>query len=162
MNSTGLKALFRQILALPPGLTERQQHLIRASYESLLPVREAASTLFYQRLAHDPRLNALFKREMNEQGHRLMAIMGTVVAHSHGLGRLVPALRDLGLRYDSYGVTDRDYDTVAAALVWTLEQELGADFTAETREAWTACYRILAHEMKAAANERNMPLMPPC
>ena len=160
MNSTALKRLFRQILALPPGLTERQQQLIRASFESVLPVQEAATTLFYQRLAHDPRLNALLKREMN--GHGLMTIMGTVVDHSHCLGRLVPALRDLGLRYDSYGATDRDYDTVATALVGTLEQELGCDFTAETREAWTACYRILAHEMKAAAIERNMPLMPPC
>jgi hemoglobin-like flavoprotein len=160
MNGTGLKGLFRQIFALPDGLTERQQQLIRASFASVLPVREAATTLFYQRLAHDPRLDALFKRGMN--GHKLMAIMGAIVDHSHCLERLVPALRDLGRRYDSYGATDRDYDTVAATLVWTLEQELGRDFTAETREAWTACYCILAHEMKAAASERSMPLMPPC
>jgi len=160
MNSTGLKALFRQVFASAPDLTERQQQLIRASFESVLPVREAAATLFCQRLAHDPRLNALFRRQMN--GHGPMAIMGTIVEHSHCMERLEPALRDLGRRYDSYGVTDREYDTVAAALVWTLEQELGSDFTAETREAWTACCHIVADGMKAAANERNLPLLPPC
>jgi hypothetical protein len=33
---------------------------------------------------------------MNEQGHRLMAMMSTVVDHSHCLQWLVPALRELG------------------------------------------------------------------
>jgi hemoglobin-like flavoprotein len=100
--------------------------------------------------------------DMSEQGRKLMAMMRTVVGDSHCLGRLVPAFKELGRRYGSYGVTDCDYDMVAAALIWTLEQELGADFTAETREAWTICYGILANEMKTAANERKLPLLPPC
>jgi len=163
MNGTALKGLFRQIFALPAGLTERQQQLIRSSFERVLAIQETATVLFYERLfTLDPRLNALFKGDMNEQGRKLMTMISTVVDHSHCLGRLVPALRELGRRLDSYGATDRDYDTVAAALIWTLEQELGADFTAETREGWTVCYGILADEMKSAANERKMPLLPPC
>jgi hemoglobin-like flavoprotein len=163
MTGTGLKGLFRQIFALPAGLTERQQQLIRASFERVLPVQETVTALFYERLfTLDPQLNVLFKSDMSEQGHRLMTMMNTVVDHSHCLQRLVPALRELGRRYDSYGATDRDYNTVAAALIWTLEPELGADFTPETRGAWTACYGILADEMKAAAHEREIPLLPPC
>lgn len=163
MNGTALKELFRQVFALPAGLTERQQQLIRASFESMLPIQEAATALFYQRLfTLDPRLGALFNGDMNEQGRELMAMIRRVVDHLHCLGRLVPALRGLGRRYDSYGVTGRDYDTVAAALIWSLEQELGADFTAETRQAWTICYGILADEMKSAAKERRMPVLPPC
>ena len=69
MNGTGLKGLFRQIFALPAGLTERQQQLIRASFERVLPIGETAAALFYERLfALDPRLNALFKGDINEQG----------------------------------------------------------------------------------------------
>ena len=163
MNGTALKGLFGQIFALPARLTERQQQLIRSSFERVLAVQEAATALFYERLfGLDPRLNALFKGDMNEPGSTLMTMLRTVVDHSQCLGRLVPALRELGRRWDSYGVTDRDYDTVAAALIWTLEQELGADFTDETREAWTICYGILSDEMKSAANERKMPLLPPC
>ena len=56
MNGTGLKGLFRQIFALPTGLTERQQQLIRASFERVLPVQETVVTLFYERLFRlDPR-----------------------------------------------------------------------------------------------------------
>ena len=163
MNGTGLKELFRQVFALPVGLTGPQQQLIRASFERLLPIQEAAAALFYERVfALDPGLTTLFKGDINEQGRKLMVALRTVVDHSHCLGRLVPALREQGRRYDSVGATDRDYDTVAAALIWTLEQELGADFTADTREAWTACYSILTDEMKAAAHEAKMPVLPPC
>src|ERR1700712_1764992 len=97
MNGTALKGLFRQIFALPAGLTERQQQLIRASFESVLPIQETTTALFYARLfALDPRLTALFRGNMNEQGRRLMIMLRTIVDHSHCLERLVPALREQG------------------------------------------------------------------
>lgn len=37
------------------------------------------------------------------------------------------------------------------ALLWTLGQVLGEDFTPEVKEAWTICYDELAGEMKRAA-----------
>lgn len=161
MNDAGLKGLFRRILTSPAGLTEHQQRLIRASFEDFLPVQETAAALFYGRLSTlDPEIGVLCKDQLKEQG--LMAVMGTVVDHSRCVRELFPALRELGRRQDGYGVVDRDYDTVAAALIWTLEQGLGADFTAETREAWTVCYRILSDEMKFAASERKAPFLPPC
>ena len=52
-----------------------------------------------------------------------------------------------------YGVAEAHYDTVGAALLWTLEMGLGTAFTAETREAWTAVYGLLATTMKDAARE---------
>ena len=57
ISGTGLKGLFRQIFALPAGLTERHQQLIRASFERVLPVQETVTALFYERLFRlDPRL----------------------------------------------------------------------------------------------------------
>lgn len=162
MNGTMVKGLFRQLFALPAPLTERQQQLIRTSFAKVLPVQEAAATLFYERVfALDPRLRMLFGADVNKRDRKL-TVVNTVVDQCHCLRQLVPTLRELGRRYDSYGVTDRDYDTVAAALIWTLEQKLGADFTAETREAWTTCYGIVTDEMKSAANEKNVPPLPPC
>ncbi len=59
MNGTALKGLFRQIFALPAGLTERQQQLIRTSFESVRPHQETATALFYERLfTLDPQLEA--------------------------------------------------------------------------------------------------------
>ena len=48
-----------------------------------------------------------------------------------------------------YGVTERHYETVGAALLWTLEQGLGSVFTAEVREAWTVVYQLLAATMQS-------------
>jgi hemoglobin-like flavoprotein len=39
-----------------------------------------------------------------------------------------------------YGVKPAPYDSVGAALLWTLEQGLGSKFTDELKAAWTtAC-----------------------
>lgn len=54
-------------------------------------------------------------------------------------------------RHVKYGVKLADYDAVREALVWTLEEALGEDFTPAVRDAWTVCYDELAGEMKAAA-----------
>jgi hemoglobin-like flavoprotein len=67
------------------------------------------------------------------------------------LDELVPAVRQLGVRHARYGVKDQHYDTVAEALLWTLERGLGPDFTPAAKEAWTAVYGVLAATMKEAA-----------
>ena len=46
---------------------------------------------------------------------------------------------------------DEHYDTVGAALLWTLGQGLGDGFTPEVSEAWTEAYTLLASTMKTAA-----------
>jgi hemoglobin-like flavoprotein len=144
-------------------LTAHQQRLIHASFERLLPIQETAAALFCQRLfTLDPKLRCLFRGEMKDQGQKLMAMMGTVADDSHCPRRLVLALRDLGRQLDDHGLVDRDWDTVAAALIWTLKQMLGTDLTAETREAWVVCCGILADEIRFAASAKKAPLLPPC
>jgi hemoglobin-like flavoprotein len=48
-------------------------------------------------------------------------------------------------------VTEEMYDTVGAALLWTLGQGLGAAFTSEVEAAWAETYNTLADVMKSAA-----------
>jgi hemoglobin-like flavoprotein len=62
-----------------------------------------------------------------------------------------PTIRDLAVRHVEYGVKLADYDALREALLWTLEQGLGADLTPDAREAWTVCYDELAGAMKEAA-----------
>jgi nitric oxide dioxygenase len=59
----------------------------------------------------------------------------------------------LGNRHAGYGVTDAHYDTVATALLWTLEQGLGEGFTPDVREAWIETYAILANVMQNGARQ---------
>lgn len=133
-------------------MTPEQTVLVKTSWAKVIPIKEQAAALFYAKLFElDPGLRPMFKGDMAEQGRKLMAMINTAVNGLDRLEAIVPAVRELGKRHVAYGVRDKDYDTVGGALVWTLEQGLGAEFTDEVREAWVTVYGLLATTMKQAA-----------
>jgi hemoglobin-like flavoprotein len=135
-------------------MTERQISLVQDSWAAVEPISEAAAALFYGRLFEQaPEVQGLFRGDMEEQGRKLMTMIGVAV---RGLGRIdqiVPAVRNLGVRHAGYGVRDEHYDIVGAALLWTLEQGLGDGFTGEVADAWADAYALLATTMRDAAAE---------
>ncbi|MEL0107122.1 MAG: globin family protein [Rhodospirillaceae bacterium] len=132
-------------------MTPQEIALVQDSFKKVLPIKETAAELFYNKLFEiDPSLKKLFKGDMKEQGRKLMAMIATAVGGLNKLDEIVPAVQDLGRRHKGYGVSDKDYDTVAQALLWTLGQGLGDGFTPPVKEAWTKCYMLLADTMKAA------------
>ena len=80
----------------------------------------------------------MFRGDMKEQGRKLMTMIGFAVNGLSRLDSLLPGLRALGQRHCGYGVRDEHYDTVASALLWTLEKGLGAAFDKEVKAAWVA------------------------
>jgi len=77
----------------------------------------------------------------------------------NGLSRLdtlMPAVRALGKRHAAYDVHEEHFAPVGAALLWTLEQGLGDDFTPEVKDAWATAYGVLSSVMIQAANEERM------
>jgi hemoglobin-like flavoprotein len=68
---------------------------------------------------------------------------------------LLPGVSELGRRHRQYGVRDADYETVGAALLWTLEQGLGEGFTPAVREAWTEAYLVVATLMRRGTGRRS-------
>ena len=133
-------------------MTEEQQALVRESFAKVALDAPAVAAAFYARLFEmDPDLRPLFKADMNAQGRKLMAMIGTAVANLHQLHTVIPAVQQLGARHVQYGIKDADYDTVGAALLLTLEQGLGDAFTPAMREAWTECYVTLAGVMRHSA-----------
>lgn len=127
---------------------------MRESWQRVLPIKERAAELFYQRLFQlDPGLEPMFRGDMTEQGRKLMAMIGTVVARLDQLGELVPAVQQLGRRHAQYGVEDEHYDTVGTALLSTLRAGLGDDLSCEATEAWAVAYTTLAGVMKQASAE---------
>ena len=130
--------------------------LVQASFAKVAPIAAAAAEMFYKRLFElDPTLSKLFRGDMTEQGAKLMAMIGAAVRGLDRLDTLVPVVQKLGVRHTAYGVRDQDYDTVGAALLWTLEKGLGTEFTHEVRGAWTEVYGLLAQTMKDAATPQH-------
>ena len=133
-------------------MTLKQKQLVQNSWEKVLPISESAATLFYERLFElDPSTRPLFKHtNMPEQRKKLMGAIGTLVNGLNMLDQLIPTVSNLGRRHMAYGVTDEHYSSVGRALIWTLEQGLGADFTPEVKEAWSTVYDVLADTMRNA------------
>ena len=131
-----------------------QIQLVQSSFARVEPIADTAATLFYTRLFElDPSLRLMFKGNIVEQGEKLMTTLKVVVVGLTRLESLVPAVQALGRRHAGYGVNDEHYDTVAEALLWTLQQGLGEYFTPDVAAAWCTAYGILADVMKAAAAE---------
>jgi hemoglobin-like flavoprotein len=129
--------------------------LVRNSWKRVEPIAADAATLFYDNLfAADASLKPLFKNDMSHQGERLMKMIGAAVDKLDDLPALVPVLQGLAVRHAGYGVRESHYATVGAALLKTLGQGLGDDFTPALREAWTRVYGLIAEVMVAATREQ--------
>jgi hemoglobin-like flavoprotein len=135
-------------------VTSAQKSLVQDSFVDIATIADDAAVLFYQRLFElDPSLRQMFRGDMAEQRKKLMQMLTAAVKGLDRLEQLVPVVQDLGRRHARYGVEDRHYDTVAEALLWTLEAGLGRAFTPQVRDAWIAVYTLLATTMKEAARE---------
>jgi len=135
-------------------MTPEQVEQVKQSFAKVAPIAETAADLFYGKLFElDPELKQLFKGDMKEQGAKLMATLNVVVNGLADLDMIVPAVQQLGRRHVGYGVKDSHYDIVGEALIWTLGQGLGDDFTEDVKQAWSTAYNILAVTMKDAAAE---------
>jgi hemoglobin-like flavoprotein len=135
-------------------MTPQEITLIKDSFRKVVPIADQAAALFYARLFElDPSLRALFHGDMADQGRKLMSVLGFCVGHLDRLTAIIPSVRELGLRHAGYHVRDSHYETVGAALLWTLGKGVGPDFTAETGAAWGKLYWLLAETMKAGARD---------
>jgi nitric oxide dioxygenase len=133
-------------------MTPEQIEQVRTSFAKVVPIADQAAALFYGRLFETtPELRALFHRGMHVQGQKLMRALATVVDGLGHIEAIAPVVRDLAKRHVAYGVQPEHYPLVGAALLWTLEQGLGDEFTPTLRAAWATAYSALSEMMIAAA-----------
>ncbi len=137
-------------------MTPEQIKAIQESFAKVTPISEQAAPLFYARLFEvDPALKPLFHGDMKEQGRKLMATLAVVVNNLNNLGAVLPAASALAKRHVAYGVKPAHYTPVGEALLWTLQQGLGASWTPELAAAWSAAYGVLSEYMIAEAYGRS-------
>jgi len=133
-------------------MTPEQITLVQNSWQRVLPLQATAAELFYGRLFEiAPDARPLFKRDIHVQGAMLMKTLDTVVGSLDRLDDVLPVAALLAQRHVGYGVRPEHYDSVGTALLWTLEQALGTQFTPTLRQAWATAYGALAAAMKGAA-----------
>lgn len=107
--------------------------------------------VFYGKLFYDnPPLRKLFPENMDEQYRKLMNMLNRIVARLDDFDSIKAELQAVGKRHVAYGVRPELYGPVGIALLWTLQQGLGSDWTPEARLAWQTCYAKIAIIMQEA------------
>ncbi len=133
-------------------MTPENKALVKQSWAKIMPMADEATEILYERLfTHHPEVKPLFKGELDEQGPKLIRMIDKAVTALDDLEPLDRVIHMMGARHSGYGVGDEDYAKFADALLWTLEQGLGDDFTPETRAAWVKVYDELAEMMRDGA-----------
>ena len=134
-------------------MTPESDRLIRESWERLLPVGDAMVESFYSKLFEsNPELEKLFRpTDMKEQRRKFLVMLSEIIRVIDMPELLISEVADSGRRHVSYGVQDRDYEDVGAALLWAIGRALGDSCTPEVLSAWREAYDLLAAVMRRAA-----------
>ena len=108
-------------------MNQVQINLIKSTWRQVVPIADDAASLFYRRLFEvDPGLASHFHGvDMPLQRKRLLEALSMVVERLDEFETIIPQLGALGRRHANYGASAEAYETVGAALLWTLEQGLG-------------------------------------
>lgn len=140
-------------------MTEAQLAHVTRTWAIVDTIKDTAAAMFYKRLFEiDSTAEPLFARvkresDMKSQGRLLMKMIGDCVALLHDTPALIALLKRSGARHVKFGIKDPHYDSVGAALLWTLEQGLGKEWTPEVAASWKVVYGVIADNMKEGARE---------
>lgn len=133
-------------------MTPNEIDLVQSSFAKVVPIKNEAANLFYTRLFDvAPEVKSMFSGDMEEQGAKLMMTLAAVVNGLHDLEATLPQVKALAVRHVDYGVKPEHYPVVGSALLWTLSQGLGDEFTSDVEAAWTTAYGTLSLVMIEAA-----------
>ena len=137
-------------------MTPEQVELVQKTYEKIRPNANQFAELFYSHLfATQPDLQHLFRGDMRTQGTMFMTALGLVVNNLGNPDAIRSAIQDLGQRHAGYGVMQPYFPVAGSALLSTLEQMLGDEFTPEVRAAWGEAFALLANPMKEAMRDQH-------
>lgn len=134
------------------AMTFEQIALVRQSFDAMGPSRRQLASLFYGRFfALAPDRRSLFPSDMDRQHLKLMDSIAAIVGALDHREQFQSIIRHTGRHHARFGVTPADFAAFGEALIWGLEQQLGAAFAPDVRQAWTELYDAVQSEMIQAA-----------
>ncbi|HEU4858749.1 MAG TPA: globin domain-containing protein [Chitinophagaceae bacterium] len=133
-------------------MTEAEIRLVKQSWKTLRAIDPViVGDLFYSKLfMANPSLRNMFPKKMDEQYTKLMDMLSVIIARLDRMDELTEDIAAMARRHVHYGVRPAHYKLVGNALLWTLRQGLGQDWTIDVEQAWTKCYSNLADTMMRA------------
>jgi len=124
--------------------------LVQDSLPLIRPIADQIAKSFYLHLFEiAPHTKRLFTGDMDRQGTMLMTSLDLAVSGLGDMENILPSVHALGERHYSYGVKPEYYQAAVESFVWSLEQHLRDQFTAELKEAWRMAFQALADTMRS-------------
>jgi hemoglobin-like flavoprotein len=143
-------------------MTPSQIRLLQRSFVKIEPIAASVSAEFYDRLFRiAPETRSLFKEDMSYQYAKFMSVISELVnlhlrslislpvTSQGGCDAAMPGVRALGHRHNEFGVKPEHFVPMREALMDTLADTLGDDFSPAVREAWEEAFDLLARVMKS-------------
>ena len=137
-------------------MTEAEIRIVKQSWKTLRAIDPAiVGDLFYSKLfMATPSLRNMFPKKMDDQYNKLMDMLSVIIARLDRIDELSADIAAMARRHVHYGVRPAHYKLVGNALIWTLKQGLGQDWTPEVEKAWTKCYSLLSGVMIKAGEKK--------
>jgi len=122
-------------------LSASEIHQVRESFGRLRQRLEAHSEYFYERLfARAPGLKSLFREDLEGQGMKFMSALAVILDNLEHPDTIRTRYAELGHLHRALGVKAADFEPMGEALIDTMRNALGDDFTPELELAWRAAY----------------------
>jgi hemoglobin-like flavoprotein len=129
-------------------MTPEQADLIRKSFDAMWPKHRNIADLCYGRFFKlAPEARDFFPRDMERQQLKLMDMIAALVGALDQRELFQSLITHSGRQHAGFGVQPSQYAALGEALIWSLEQQFGASFTPELREAWESLYATVQDAM---------------
>ncbi len=132
-----------------------ETEILRTSFDSLEHGEWNFTRRFYEiLLSRHPELRALFGAEVQQKQHAMLyQAFAAIMDHLDNAFWLKDALAKYGARHASYGVTREMYDWFGEALLATLAEAKGREWTPALERAWREAYDAIRALMIAGTAE---------
>ena len=144
-----------ELLETSDGIDDatKKESVLRKCWEILNG--QAGGEIFYQNLFEDaPSLikgGPFHGVDMRVQAQRLMDMLGFAIKVVRTPDVIIPKLSALGARHQLYGTRPEHYEDLGVALMKTLKQCLGENFTADVQKHWQETYVLITTVMLQGA-----------
>jgi PAS domain S-box-containing protein len=134
-------------------LTSRQIEIVQSTWERFLQTAQNASSIFYKKFfLLEPDLPETFTADIHAQAQKLVTMITSGIGKLHNLEELLADSKTFELPQKNFFARPEHYLNVASALLASLEQVLGKDWSSDVMEAWNAVYTKVAYTMITSSN----------
>ena len=126
-------------------MTAQGLDTIRFSFNAISPHADVLAERFFARLLTvQPSLRALLPRDHWQRSHDLITLLGMVVKNANRPEQIQHALMDFGAKAQRVGIMPQQYGMARRALLDSMKDVLGADWTEGVESDWTDLLNTVA------------------